>query len=341
MENELRIERLSLSKQTEKVKLLKKDLTENNTKMMLIEKENEALINKLATMTLKTQELEEKFRDKEMKLEILQLLKDVLMTENEELKKSRQLFLNDLDEENNEIMRIAQKQGLIPPGSIPGKNLPPQKESTEIDFFHHHLTKKIEDLMNSAIMQEVNKNKESYFALVDELVKEMVRDMTQRFGIRSIQSLKDLTVPYVDKLKEAFQVQNELTFRRSRGAASGESSDEMRRKYDKLREELSLEKQKTTQIKNDYEKVIKEYDNLVKNNIPSFEEWKQGIIDSTPIEESIDAKDDTLIFKEFSNRNSKVRLEFERAEYLYFNNRKANLQQLRIILIPQKIRKKM
>ena len=114
LENELRIERLSLGKQTEKVKLLKKDLTENNTKMMMIEKENEALINKLATMTLKTQELEEKFRDKEMKLEILQLLKDVLMTENEELKKSRQLFLNDLDEENNEIMRIAQKQGLIP-----------------------------------------------------------------------------------------------------------------------------------------------------------------------------------------------------------------------------------
>jgi len=78
----------------------------------------------------------------------------------------------------------------------------------------------------------------------------------------------------------------------------------MRRKYDKLKDELTLEKQKTTQIKNDYEKVIREYDNLVKNNIPSFEEWKQGIIDSTPIEESIDAKDDTLIFKEYPNRNS-------------------------------------
>jgi len=285
LENELRIERLSLGKQTEKVKLLKKDLTENNTKMMMVEKENEALINKLATMTLKTQELEEKFRDKEMKLEILQLLKDVLMTENEELKKSRQIFLNDLDEENNEIMRIAQKQGLI----TPGKNIPSKEK----------------DLMNSQIMQEVNKNKESYFALVDELVKEMVRDMTQRFGIRNIQSLKDLTVPYVDKLKEAFQVQNELTFRRSRGAGvGGETSDDMRRKYDKLREELALEKQKTTQIKNDYEKVIREYDNLVKNNIPSFEEWKQGIIDSTPIEESIDAKDDTLIFKEYPNRSS-------------------------------------
>jgi len=154
-------------------------------------------------------------------------------------------------------------------------------------------------------MQEVNKNKESYFALVDELVKEMVREMTQKFGIRNIQIFRDMTVPYVDKLKEAFQVQNELTFRRSRSGIN-ENSDDMRRKYEKLKEELALEKQKTTQIKNDYEKVIKEYDNLVKNNIPSFEEWKQGIIDNTPIEESIDIKDDTLIFKEFSNRNSKV-----------------------------------
>ena len=157
---------------------------------------------------------------------------------------------------------------------------------------------------SAAIMQEVNKNKESYFALVDELVKEMVREMTQKFGIRNIQIFRDMTVPYVDKLKEAFQVQNELTFRRSRSGIN-DSSDDMRRKYEKLKEELNLEKQKTTQIKNDYEKVIKEYDNLVKNNIPSFEEWKQGIIDNTPIEESIDTKDDTLIFKEFSNRNSK------------------------------------
>ena len=115
MEDELRIERLTLGKQTEKVKLFKKDLLEANTKMVMVEKENEALINKLATLTLKMQELEEKFRDKEMKLEILQLLKDILMTENEELKKSRKYFLHDLIEENSELVSLAQAEGLLTP----------------------------------------------------------------------------------------------------------------------------------------------------------------------------------------------------------------------------------
>ena len=78
-------------------------------------------------------------------------------------------------------------------------------------------------------------------------------------------------------------------------------------KYEKLKEELSFEKQKNGQLKSDYEKVIKEYENLLKNNIPSFEEWKQGIAgDSFRIEESVDNKDDTLIFKDFANKTEQV-----------------------------------
>ena len=263
------MERLSLSKQSEKVNFLKKDLAENNNKMLMIEKENEALINKLATLTLKMQELEEKFRDKEMKLEILQLLKDILMTENEELKKSRKVFLNDLDEENNEIIKLAQKEGLIPI----------KKDSP----------------------QEVN-NKEN-FIFLDDLIKDMTKDMAQKLNIKNVQTLKELTSPYVDKLKETFHAHSELVMRRAK--SSGDEGD-LKKKYEKLKEELAMEKQKNSHIKTEYEKVIKEYDNLVKNNIPSFEEWKQGIIYDNPAEESLDIKDDTVLLKEFVKGNIRV-----------------------------------
>jgi len=256
------MERMSLSKQSEKVNLLKRDLSENNNKMVMIEKENEALINKLASLTLKMQELEEKFRDKEMKLEILQLLKDILMTENEELKKSRKSFLNDLDEENHEIMKLAQKEGLIS-------------------------------------VREAN-NKEN-FLFLEDLIKDMTKEMAQKLNIKNMQTLKDLTNPYVDKLKESFQAQNDFAMRRAKG--SGEDGD-IRKKYDKIKEELAIEKQKNSQIKSEYERVIKEYDNLVKNNIPSFDEWKQGIIYDNPAEESLDIKDDTILLKEFVKGNS-------------------------------------
>ena len=106
---------MSVAKQAETIKTFKLDLSEANNRIIALEKENEALITKLATQALKMQDLEEKFRDKEMKLEILQLLKDILMTENEELKKSRKAFLKDLDDENKEIMRLAQTEGLLGP----------------------------------------------------------------------------------------------------------------------------------------------------------------------------------------------------------------------------------
>jgi len=281
LEDELRIERLTLGKQTEKVKILKKDLTEANTKMVMVEKENEALINKLATLTLKMQELEEKFRDKEMKLEILQLLKDILMTENEELKKSRKYLLHDLMEENNEIVSLAQAQGLLTP-----------KKKTDL---------REKDTPISAWSEDSEKKRDNFLFLLDSLIKDLIKEIIQKLNIKNVQLLKELTFPYVEKLKEAFCLQSEYTDRKS--GSPMEEDPEMRRRCEALKEELNLEKQRTTQVKKDYEKAIKEYNNIAKNNIPSFEEWKKGIVNDP--EENGDSKDDTLIFKDYPNRYSK------------------------------------
>lgn len=280
------MERMSVAKQVETIKAFKLDLTEANNRILALEKENEALITKLATQAFKMQDLEEKFRDKEMKLEILQLLKDILMTENEELKKSRKAFLKDLDDENKEIMRLAQTEGLLTP-----KTKEDQKDST----LHSNIPYLI--FLEST-------RKDSSFSFVDDIGKDMIKDMVQKLNVKNIQILKDLTSPYMDKLKEGFALQSAFA---KKSSSFSEGNSEIASKYEKLKEELSFEKQKNGQLKSDYEKVIKEYENLLKNNIPSFEEWKQGIVgDSFRIEESMDNKDDTLIFKDYANKTEQV-----------------------------------
>lgn len=133
----------------------------------------------------------------------------------------------------------------------------------------------------------------------------MIKDLVQKLNVKNIQIMKDLTSPYLDKLKEGFVLQSEFAKKSSKSFSEGNS--DIMSKYEKLKEELSFEKHKNGQLKSDYEKVIHEYENLLKNNIPSFEEWKQGIAgDSFRVEESMDNKDDTLIFKDFANKTEQV-----------------------------------
>ena len=166
----------------------------------------------------------------------------------------------------------------------------------------------IEETTGSTCSDETERRRDSFFFLIDSLIKDLIKEIIQKLNVKNVQVLKELTFPYVEKLKEAFCIQIEYSERKS--ISPIEEDQEMKRRCEALKEELNIEKQRTTQVKKDYEKAIKEYNNIAKNNIPSFEEWKQGIVnDSFPVEENPDGKDDTLIFKDYPNKYSKVNFE--------------------------------
>lgn len=97
-----------------------------NAKVITLEKENEALIHKLATLTLRMQEIEETHRQKEDNLEGLFALKETLIAENEELKRSKEQLLRILKEKDEEMERTERIQ----------KFISPTKKGFGIDKFH-------------------------------------------------------------------------------------------------------------------------------------------------------------------------------------------------------------
>jgi len=117
LETELEQEKNSVRIQTEKLNILRQEYAYLNAKSITTEKENEALIHKLATLTLKMQEIEEMIREKEERLEelpTLQDLRDTLMVEADELRKSKEHLQKQLDERNEEIDRLRSQLGTAP-----------------------------------------------------------------------------------------------------------------------------------------------------------------------------------------------------------------------------------
>ncbi len=95
-------EQSNVQVQTEKLNILKQEFELVNAKIMTSEKENEALIHKLASLTLKMQEFEELFNDKQAQLDAVISLRDALMAENDELRASNR-FLSQNQQEDKEV----------------------------------------------------------------------------------------------------------------------------------------------------------------------------------------------------------------------------------------------
>jgi hypothetical protein len=115
LESELDIERNNVRTQTEKVNILRKEFAFMNAKVITLEKENEALIHKLATLTLRMQEIEEIHRAKEDNIDGLLALKETLIAENEELKRSKEQLLRVLKEKEDEMDRNDRIQKFLSP----------------------------------------------------------------------------------------------------------------------------------------------------------------------------------------------------------------------------------
>ena len=95
--------------QTEKLNILRGEFGYLNAQNIKNEKENEALIHKLATLTLKMQEIEELIRSKDDKIEelvSLQNLRDSLMEEVDNLKANKELLIKTLEDKDEEVIRL-------------------------------------------------------------------------------------------------------------------------------------------------------------------------------------------------------------------------------------------
>lgn len=103
LEKELEFERNNVKSQTEKLNGLKKDFTLLNAKSLTQEKENEALIHKLAELTMSLQGNEELVKEKDDKIEQLEELKQTFIAEIDSLKQSKNNLIQTLEEKNREI----------------------------------------------------------------------------------------------------------------------------------------------------------------------------------------------------------------------------------------------
>ena len=95
--------------QTEKLNILRGEFGYLNAQNIKNEKENEALIHKLATMTLKMEEIEESILLKDDKIEelvSLQNLKDTLMEEVDNLKANKKFLTKTLEDKDIEVGRL-------------------------------------------------------------------------------------------------------------------------------------------------------------------------------------------------------------------------------------------
>jgi kinesin family member 5 len=120
LENELKIEKENVRTQTEKINILRKEFAYMNAKVITTEKENENLIQKVADLTLKKQEIQETLLEKDMKIQALIELRNNLMAENEELKRSKEQYTSQLDstglEENSIRVNRTPRKGV--PGTL-------------------------------------------------------------------------------------------------------------------------------------------------------------------------------------------------------------------------------
>jgi len=104
------------------VNILRKEFNFINAKLLTAEKENEALIHKLATFHLKQQEAEDKYSDVDSKIEELISARESLLTENEELKRSKDHLLRQVKELQQQSEKVVKKRTSNSPNKKPSSS---------------------------------------------------------------------------------------------------------------------------------------------------------------------------------------------------------------------------
>lgn len=233
LEKELEHERNNVKTQTEKLNTLRKDFSLLNAKSLTQEKENEALIHKLAELTMSLQSNEEILKEKDDKIEQLDALKQAFITEIDSLKESKNHLIVTLEEKNKELETKVDlvHSGIHRNSSEYALNLRRTSSPSE-KFAEYNLNKELVNELEKALnsekenamrnLQKYEEIKEKYQKLCDEKVPDIenVRKNLMEFIQEEGKKNGSMLLPedIKEKLDELVRKNHEVDLEREKNA---------------------------------------------------------------------------------------------------------------------------
>ena len=283
-------EKNSVKIQTQKLNILRGEFGYLNAQNIKNEKENENLIHKLATLTLKMQEMEELMRLKDDKIDelvSLQNLRDTLVVEVDNLKSNRELLFKTLKDKNEEIERL--KVSGIRSYTLHHNNKCLVREGAK----DSNTLNKSAGLLNSEIYDE--SRQELIGALSEKL--DLIHDKATRKAFQEI--LNKLLVANQSPYKS-----NNVSMEKTIEDATNEMTQ--------VRKEFFAEQEKNIKLKQDYDQLTKNYDKHLKVHVLNFDEIKQKIINDAAIQERLKyEKEKSYLMKDLQLKVDKVFYKYE------------------------------
>jgi len=283
LEEELMSEQNNVQTQTEKLNILKEEFELANAKVMTSEKENEALILKLATLTLRMQELEENFIDQETQLEVVTSLKEALIAENEELRTNNQYLMQSLEKAGSgqPLEKDAEAIGQTPKKDW-SKISPPTAKSDKKG-------------------KETEENAEQERMKLEIIGSEVAKNLAKEFNVENEEVFRTLILQCFEQVKVG---EKEISQEEKRRLIEKRDNEE---KIKRLQEELMVEKDSKKRMEKEYEKLVQDYDKIAKSRVADFEQIKQKILNEAAVKERAKyERERNLIIKDLQNRVDKV-----------------------------------
>jgi len=284
LEEELMSEQNNVQTQTEKLNILKEEFELANAKVMTSEKENEALILKLATLTLRMQELEENYIDQETQLEVVTSLKEALIAENEELRTNNQYLMQTLEKAGGG--QLSEKDVAEAIGQTPKKDWskisPPTAKSDKKG-------------------KETEENPEQERMKMEIIGNEVAKKLAHQFNVENEEVFRTLILQCFEQVKVG---EKEISQEEKRRLIEKRDNEE---KIKRLQEELMVEKDSKKRMDKEYERLVQDYDKIAKGRVTDFEQIKQKILNEAAVKERAKyERERNLIIKDLQNRVDKV-----------------------------------
>jgi len=289
LENELEIERNNVKAQTEKLNGLRKEFTLLNAKSLTQEKENEALIHKLAELTMSLQSNEETLKEKDDKIEELETLKITFISEIEGLKESKDHLIQIIDEKNKEI-ETRSEVNTHPLGEENFSRVPSHLEREKSEPIGN---------INSGLVNELEK------ALAQEKENALKNYKKYEEMKENYETICSEKFPDFDLVKKNL---TEILKEEGKKADNTSISNELKEKIEELMKknnELDLEREKNSMLENyliQTKKVLRKKINCFENNIEQITNSYHQLIS----QRSVLKVDNQALEKQLMRKNDRI-----------------------------------
>jgi len=313
LESELEIERNNVKAQTEKLNGLRKEFTLLNAKSLTQEKENEALIHKLAELTMSLQSNEELLKEKDDKIEQLETLKQTYMTEIEGIKESKEHLIHVIEEKNKEIENRGENLG--------NEGLGIMRVSSNLE------REKSESGINALLINELEKGLalEKENALKNYKKYEEIRDNYEKLCSEKIPDFESVKKTLIEVLREE-----------GNKGLDDKLSEELKVKIEEITRksnELDIERGKNTMLENyliQTKKTLKKKINSFENNIEQITNSYHQLVS----QRSVLKVDNQALEKQILRKNERInqleKLLFESKEQ--YNIQKSKYESLKAMV---------